>query len=87
MPRSHLGTSSTDDTFAGNGAGVAVTATGTKVIGHPPADPWQVDRLDLDGYLDRLGVRMRQPSRIVADLLEHAAANASTVVGRELSTA
>ena len=27
------------------------------------SDPWQVDRLDLDGYLARLGVGAREPSR------------------------
>jgi arylamine N-acetyltransferase len=27
------------------------------------SDPWQIDRLDQDGYLERLGVSAREPSR------------------------
>ena len=34
-------------------------------------DPWQVDQLDLDGYLERLGVPGREPSRVaLAELHE-----------------
>ena len=36
------------------------------------ADPWHVDRLDLAGYLDRLGVAVREPSRAALDGLHEA---------------
>jgi N-hydroxyarylamine O-acetyltransferase len=35
-------------------------------------DPWGVDRLDLDGYLRRLGVPQRAPSRAALDELHEA---------------
>ena len=31
------------------------------------ADPWHVDRLDLAGYLERLGVAVREPGRAALD--------------------
>jgi N-hydroxyarylamine O-acetyltransferase len=36
------------------------------------ADPWEVDRLDLTGYLARLGVEVRPPSRAALDELHEA---------------
>lgn len=36
------------------------------------SDPWQIDRLDLDGYLRRLGIAARQPSRAALDELHEA---------------
>lgn len=36
------------------------------------ADPWQVDRLDLDGYLQRIGVAAQDPSRAALDELHEA---------------
>jgi arylamine N-acetyltransferase len=35
-------------------------------------DDWQIDRLDLEGYLDRLGVPAREPSRSALDELHEA---------------
>ncbi|MDZ5621362.1 arylamine N-acetyltransferase family protein [Nocardioides bizhenqiangii] len=35
-------------------------------------DPWQIDRLDLDGYLGRLGVPERSPGREALDELHEA---------------
>jgi arylamine N-acetyltransferase len=35
-------------------------------------DPWQVDRLDLAGYLNRTGVTAREPSRAALDELHEA---------------
>jgi N-hydroxyarylamine O-acetyltransferase len=37
-----------------------------------PADPWTVDRLDLPGYLDRVGVVPREPTRALLDELHEA---------------
>jgi len=37
-----------------------------------PADPWETDRLDLAGYLARLGVPERAPSRAALDELHEA---------------
>jgi N-hydroxyarylamine O-acetyltransferase len=42
------------------------------------ADEWAVDRLDLDGYLDRLGVRARPPTRAALDELHEAHLRAFT---------
>lgn len=42
------------------------------------ADPWQVDRLDLDGYLGRLGVPAGPPSRPLLDALHEAHVRAFT---------
>jgi arylamine N-acetyltransferase len=42
------------------------------------ADPWQVDLLDLDGYLARLGVARRPPSRAALDELHEAHVRAFT---------
>jgi N-hydroxyarylamine O-acetyltransferase len=36
------------------------------------ADPWGVDRLDLDGYLQRVGVAAGEPSRALLDELHEA---------------
>ena len=36
------------------------------------ADPWHVDRLDLAGYLERLGPRTATPSRAALDELNEA---------------
>lgn len=36
------------------------------------ADPWQIERLDLDGYLGRLGVPERSPGREALDELHEA---------------
>jgi N-hydroxyarylamine O-acetyltransferase len=36
------------------------------------ADPWGVDRLDLDGYLERVGVAAGEPSRALLDELHEA---------------
>lgn len=41
-------------------------------------DFWQVDRLDLDGYLKRLGVGVREPSREALDELHEAHVRAFT---------
>lgn len=35
-------------------------------------DPWEVDRLDLDGYLHRVGVAAREPARDLLDELHEA---------------
>lgn len=35
-------------------------------------DVWRVDRLDLDGYLDRIGVAARPPGREALDELYEA---------------
>lgn len=35
-------------------------------------DPWQIDRLDLDGYLGRLGLAARAPDRAALDELHEA---------------
>lgn len=37
-----------------------------------PADPWQVDHLDLAGYLQRIGLTAREPSRAALDELHEA---------------
>ena len=37
-----------------------------------PNDPWDIDSLDLDGYLGRLGVAARQPGREALDELHEA---------------
>lgn len=37
-----------------------------------PVDPWQVDRLDLAGYLQRIGVTAQEPSRAALDELHEA---------------
>src|SRR3982751_2248928 len=42
------------------------------------ADVWQVDRLDLDGYLARLGVPAREPGRPALDELHEAHVRACT---------
>jgi N-hydroxyarylamine O-acetyltransferase len=44
----------------------------------PPADPWEVDRLDLPGYLARIGVDRREPSRDLLDELHEAHVRAFT---------
>lgn len=41
-------------------------------------DPWQTDRLDLDGYLKRLGIDARPPSREALDELHEAHVRAFT---------
>jgi N-hydroxyarylamine O-acetyltransferase len=41
-------------------------------------DPWHVDRLDLDGYLARLGIPARAPSREALDELHEAHVRAFT---------
>jgi N-hydroxyarylamine O-acetyltransferase len=41
-------------------------------------DDWQVDRLDLDGYLRRLGVPAREPSRAALAELHEAHVRAFT---------
>jgi len=41
-------------------------------------DPWQIDRLDLDGYLGRLGVPAREPSRSALAELHEAHVRAFT---------
>ncbi|NUS50910.1 MAG: arylamine N-acetyltransferase [Nocardioidaceae bacterium] len=43
-----------------------------------PTDAWQTDRLDLDGYLARLGVPAREPSRSALDELHEAHVRAFT---------
>ncbi len=35
-------------------------------------DPWQIDRLDLDGYLDRIGVAAGAPDRALLDRVHEA---------------
>lgn len=42
------------------------------------ADPWQVDRLDLDGYLQRIGLTAQEPSRAALDGLHEAHVRAFT---------
>jgi N-hydroxyarylamine O-acetyltransferase len=42
------------------------------------ADPWEVDRLDLAGYLARIGVTPREPSRDLLDELHEAHVRAFT---------
>jgi N-hydroxyarylamine O-acetyltransferase len=37
-----------------------------------PADPWDVERLDLGAYVDRVGLTMRDPSREALDELHEA---------------
>ena len=45
-------------------------------------DPWQIDRLDLDGYLKRLGVASREPGpEALAELHE---AHVGTFTGDEV---
>jgi arylamine N-acetyltransferase len=36
------------------------------------ADPWEIDRLDLAGYLGRLGIAAREPSREALNELHEA---------------
>jgi arylamine N-acetyltransferase len=43
-----------------------------------PTDDWQIDVLDLDGYLERLGVSPRDPSRTALDELHEAHVRAFT---------
>lgn len=43
-----------------------------------PTDPWQIERFDLDGYLTRLGVPAREPSRTALDELHEAHVRAFT---------
>jgi arylamine N-acetyltransferase len=43
-----------------------------------PTDDWQIERLDLDGYLARLGVPAREPSRAALDELHEAHVRAFT---------
>jgi N-hydroxyarylamine O-acetyltransferase len=43
-----------------------------------PADPWEVDRLDLAGYLARIGVAPGEPSRALLDDLHEAHVRAFT---------
>src|SRR4051794_7320791 len=42
------------------------------VIMTGPADPWDIERLDLDGYLKRVGVAAGKPSRALLDELHEA---------------
>lgn len=43
-----------------------------------PAENWQIDRLDLNAYLDRLGVPARPPARALLDQLHEAHARTFT---------
>lgn len=49
-----------------------------RLTGRMPTDAWQTDRLDLDGYLARLGVPAREPSRSALDELHEAHVRAFT---------
>jgi arylamine N-acetyltransferase len=51
---------------------------GMRLTERMPTDNWQVDRLDLDGYLKRLGVTAREPSRAALDELHEAHVRAFT---------
>lgn len=42
------------------------------------ADPWQTERLDIDGYLARIGARVEPPSRPALDALHEAHVRAFT---------
>jgi N-hydroxyarylamine O-acetyltransferase len=62
---------STDHAHPEVGSGGAVTATGRVLTDPACTDPWQVDGLDLVGYLKRLGTPAREPSRMaLAELHE-----------------
>jgi arylamine N-acetyltransferase len=51
---------------------------GMRLTGPMSADVWQVDRLDLDGYLARVGVPARAPGRPALDELHEAHVRAFT---------
>lgn len=52
----------------------AVTASmaALRLTGRMSSDEWRVDVLDLDGYLERLGVPAREPSRSALSELHEA---------------
>src|SRR5262245_46201614 len=56
----------------------AVASTGMRLSERMATDHWQVDLLDLDGYLKRLGVSVREPSRMALDELHEAHVRAFT---------
>src|SRR5262245_21303188 len=49
-----------------------------RLTGRMPPDPWQIDRLDLDGYLKRVDVPPKEPSREALDELHEAHVRAFT---------